>query len=97
MRAAKFPCQTSCPPRRSSRPESNLELRREILRAMNKLSPRLRAVVLLALVEEEPYQSIAEALGISESAVKLRVFRGVRILRKNAIGGRSPPMKEPGN
>ena len=63
-------------------PGEQLELRREILRAMNKLSPRLRAVVLLALVEEEPYQSIAEALGISESAVKLRVFRGVRILRK---------------
>lgn len=63
-------------------PGEQLELRREILRAMNKLSPRLRAVVLLALVEEEPYGRIAEALGISESAVKLRVFRGVRILRK---------------
>jgi RNA polymerase sigma-70 factor (ECF subfamily) len=63
-------------------PAEQLELRREILRAMNKLSPRLRAVVLLALVEEEPYERIAEALGISESAVKLRVFRGVRILRK---------------
>jgi RNA polymerase sigma-70 factor (ECF subfamily) len=63
-------------------PAEQLELRREILRAMNKLSPRLRAVVLLALVEEEPYERIAEALGISESAVKVRVFRGVRILRK---------------
>ena len=59
-----------------------LELRREILRAMDKLSPRLRAVVLLALVEEEPYARIAQALGISENAVKVRVFRGVRILRK---------------
>jgi len=37
---------------------------------------------MLALVEEEPYDSIAEALGISVSAVKVRVFRGVRILRK---------------
>lgn len=63
-------------------PAEQLELRREILRAMDKLSPRLRAVVLLALVDEEPYQSIAEALGISENAVKVRVFRGVRILRK---------------
>jgi RNA polymerase sigma-70 factor (ECF subfamily) len=63
-------------------PAEQIELRREILRAMNKLSPRLRAVVLLALVEEEPYEHIAQALGISESAVKLRVFRGVRILRK---------------
>ena len=34
------------------------------------------------LVEEEPYENIAEALGISVGAVKVRVFRGVRILRK---------------
>ena len=63
-------------------PAEQHELRREILHAMDKLSPRIRAVVLLALVEEESYQSIAEALGISENAVKVRVFRGVRILRK---------------
>ena len=63
-------------------PGEQLELRRHILRAMDKLSPRLRAVVLLALVEEEPYARIAEALGVSESTVKVRVFRGVRILRK---------------
>ncbi len=63
-------------------PIEQLALRGELSRAMNKLSPRVRAVVLLALVEEEPYGRIAEALGISESAVKVRVFRGVRILRK---------------
>jgi len=63
-------------------PGEQLELRRAIICAMDKLSPRLRTVVLLALVEEEPYECIAQALGISESAVKLRVFRGVRILRK---------------
>ncbi len=63
-------------------PADQLALRSEISRAMDKLSPRVRAVVLLALVEEEPYERIAEALGISESAVKVRVFRGVRILRK---------------
>lgn len=58
------------------------ELRRTILSAMNSLSPRLRLAVVLALVEEESYDRIAEALGISVSAVKVRVFRGVRILRK---------------
>lgn len=63
-------------------PAEQSELRRMIFSAMNGLSPRLRVVVLLALVEEEPYESIAEALGISVSAVKLRVFRAVRILRK---------------
>jgi RNA polymerase sigma-70 factor (ECF subfamily) len=63
-------------------PAEQLALRSEISRAMDKLSPRVRAVVLMALVEEEPYECIAEALGISESAVKVRVFRGVRILRE---------------
>jgi len=58
------------------------ELRQAILSAMNRLSPRLRVAVVLALIEEEPYDSIAEALGISVSAVKVRVFRGVRILRR---------------
>jgi len=58
------------------------ELRQSILGAMNRLSPRLRIAVILALVEEEPYDSIAEALGISVNAVKVRVFRGVRVLRK---------------
>jgi RNA polymerase sigma-70 factor, ECF subfamily len=58
------------------------ELRRMISAAMNRLSPKLRVVALLALVEEEPYEEIAEALGISASAVKVRVFRAVRNLRK---------------
>jgi len=55
-------------------PGEQVELRRQILRAVDKLSPRLRAVVLLALVEEEPYARIAEALGISENAVKVCAF-----------------------
>lgn len=63
-------------------PAERSELRQTILSAVNRLSPRLRIAVLLALVEEEPYDSIAEALGISVGAVKVRVFRGVRILRK---------------
>jgi RNA polymerase sigma-70 factor, ECF subfamily len=58
------------------------ELRQTILSAINRLSPRLRVAVLLALVEEESYDSIAGALGISVTAVKVRVFRGVRILRQ---------------
>lgn len=58
------------------------ELRGTILRAMDRLSPQVRATVLLALVEEQSYETIAEALGISVNAVKVRVFRGVRILRK---------------
>jgi len=58
------------------------ELRGKILAAINCLSPKLRVAVLLALIEEEPYEEIAYALGISANAVKVRVFRGVRILRR---------------
>lgn len=64
-------------------PAEQLELRREILGAIDKLSPPLRAVILLALVEEESYENIAQALGISKNAVRVRVFRGVRVLRKS--------------
>lgn len=58
------------------------ETRRAVRQAFASLSPKLRIVVQLGLLEEEPYRAIAEALGISESAVKLRMFRGVRLLRK---------------
>jgi DNA-directed RNA polymerase specialized sigma24 family protein len=39
-------------------------------------------VATLALVEEEPYDKIADAAGISVALVKVRVFRAVRLLRK---------------
>jgi len=58
------------------------ESRVAIRSAFASLAPRLRIVVQLGLVEEESYRTIANALGISEAAVKLRMFRAVRILRK---------------
>jgi RNA polymerase sigma factor (sigma-70 family) len=60
----------------------NAEARCAIHQAISTLPPRLRVVILLAFIEEEPYSQIADALGISENAVKVRVFRGVRLLRK---------------
>ncbi|MGH9410813.1 MAG: RNA polymerase sigma factor [Vicinamibacterales bacterium] len=51
--------------------------------AMRRLSPKLRIVALLALIEDEPYDVIADALGISVAAVKVRVFRAVRQLRRD--------------
>ncbi|PYU34745.1 MAG: hypothetical protein DMG28_04850 [Acidobacteria bacterium] len=50
--------------------------------AFRQLPARFQTVATLALIEEEPYDEIAGALGISISAVKLRVFRAVRLLRK---------------
>ena len=50
-------------------------------RAFRQLPPRLQVAATLALIEERPYQEIADALGISAAAVKTRVFRAVRRLR----------------
>jgi RNA polymerase sigma factor (sigma-70 family) len=61
------------------------ETRRAIQRALAELPPRLRVVVQLGLVEDEPYNEIAAALGVSLNAVKVRMFRGVRLLRKKLL------------
>jgi RNA polymerase sigma-70 factor (ECF subfamily) len=51
-------------------------------KAFAELPARLRVVAQLGLVEDEPYAEIAQALGISPGAAKLRMFRAVRLLRK---------------
>src|SRR5260370_651355 len=53
-----------------------------IKQAFFQLPAKYRLVATLALIEEEPYNDIAEAVGISIALVKVRVFRAVRILRK---------------
>ena len=53
-----------------------------IQQAFYDLPPKLRIAAVLALIEERPYQEIAEALGISAAGVKTRVFRAVKRLRK---------------
>jgi len=51
-------------------------------KAFAELPPRLRVVAQLGLVEDETHAEIAEALGISASAARTRMFRAVRVLRK---------------
>jgi RNA polymerase sigma-70 factor (ECF subfamily) len=58
------------------------ETRDRIRKAFYELPVKYRLVATLALVEEESYGEIARAVGISESLVKVRVFRAVRLLRK---------------
>jgi RNA polymerase sigma factor (sigma-70 family) len=58
------------------------EVRRKIARAFRRLPPKLQVAATLALIEEEPYAEIAQALSISTGAVKVRVFRALRFLRK---------------
>jgi RNA polymerase sigma-70 factor, ECF subfamily len=69
-------------------PAIRRETREQIKHAFLHLPAKYRLVATLALVEEEPYNRIAEAVGISAALVKMRVYRAVRILRKqlNAVG-----------
>lgn len=70
-------------PPESSAPDPLLqaEIRDRIARAFFGLPVRLRVAATLALIEECPYQEIANALDISLSAVKMRVGRAVALLR----------------
>jgi RNA polymerase sigma-70 factor (ECF subfamily) len=63
-------------------PAIRRETRERIKQAFFQLPAKYRLVATLALIEEEPYDRIAEAMGISAALVKIRVFRAVRILRK---------------
>ena len=59
------------------------EIRQKTALAFGRLPPNLRAAAILAVVEEQPHKEVAAALGITVAAVKLRVFRALRLLRKD--------------
>ncbi len=59
------------------------EIRQKTVLAFGRLPAKLRLAALLAVVEERPHKEVAEALGITVAAVKLRVFRALRLLRKD--------------
>jgi RNA polymerase sigma-70 factor, ECF subfamily len=71
-------------PREVSQPDPVVqrETQERIQLAFRRLPAKLQVAATLALIEELPYDEIAGALGTSVGAVKLRVFRAVRILRK---------------
>jgi RNA polymerase sigma-70 factor (ECF subfamily) len=53
-----------------------------IVLAFRRLPARLQIVAMLALVEEQPYAEIADALDLPVGTVKSRVFRATRFLRE---------------
>lgn len=57
-------------------------LRQTIERALEQLPHRLRAVVVLKHLEDLSHREIAERLGISESATKVRLHRARNSLRR---------------
>jgi RNA polymerase sigma-70 factor, ECF subfamily len=80
---AELPFDLMAPPERD--PGVAAEIREKTSAAFNRLPPNLRVAALLALVEELPYKEVAAALGISVAAVKVRVFRALRLLRKDLL------------
>lgn len=74
---------TSLPAGTGSDPAISEEIRRKTALAFGRLRPALRVAATLAVVEERPHKEVAEALGISVTAVKLRVFRALRVLRED--------------
>ena len=67
----------------SADPAITAEIRDRVAQAFRRLPAKLSAAAALAVVEGLPHKQIAAALGISVSAVKLRVFRALRILRND--------------
>jgi RNA polymerase sigma-70 factor (ECF subfamily) len=61
------------------------EVRFKTAQAFARLPPGLRIAAVLSVVEEQPHKVVAAALGISVGAVKLRVFRAIRLLRKDLL------------
>jgi RNA polymerase sigma-70 factor (ECF subfamily) len=64
-------------------PGVSAEIRSATVMAFGRLPPRLRIAATLAVIEQRPQKEVAEALGISVAAVKLRVFRALRLRRKD--------------
>ena len=68
-----------------ARAGESLERKQEhelVLRALAKLPPEKREVLVLSRFQGMKYEQIAELLGCEVGAVKVRVFRAVRSLRE---------------
>jgi RNA polymerase sigma factor (sigma-70 family) len=58
------------------------EQARKLQRALARLAPERREILVLARFSELKYERIAEMLGISEGAVKVRVHRALKELKE---------------
>lgn len=66
----------------SADPIVGRETRRHLAAAFRQLPVTLRVAATLSLIEDQSPKDIAAALGTSEGAVRVRVFRAVRLLRQ---------------
>ncbi|GFP23450.1 RNA polymerase sigma-70 factor, ECF subfamily [Candidatus Hakubella thermalkaliphila] len=70
------------------------ELREELVRKLDQLSPKLREAIVLVDIQELKYAEIAEMLGISIGTVKSRVSRAREELRASLIQLREQKTEE---
>jgi RNA polymerase sigma-70 factor (ECF subfamily) len=83
LRAARRHADSSTTDRQIQAPAtSDSDLRETIALAFRKLPPKLQVVATLALIEEQPYAEIADALDLPIGTIKSRIFRATRALRK---------------
>ena len=73
------------PSKSAADPGIAAEIRLKTSQAFARLPPGLRIAAVLSIIEEQPHKEVALALGISVGAVKLRVFRAIRLLRKDLL------------
>ena len=71
------------------RQTETMELRRELLSAIESLPPKYRAAVVLRHIQDLPYEDIAEALGVPLGTVKTWLFRGRELLQTRLAPMRS--------
>jgi RNA polymerase sigma factor (sigma-70 family) len=72
-------------------PESQLIEQQEIKgleRVLRALPEELRETIVLRYVRELPFESVASILGVSMSATKMRVYRGLEKMRELMTGQR---------
>jgi RNA polymerase sigma-70 factor, ECF subfamily len=91
MARREVPLEDDLPAGERPDPAVRREERERIVQAFLELPAKLRVAATLALIEEEPYRTIAEGLGISVGGVKTRVRRAVRQLRKKLKGLSAEP------
>ncbi len=78
-RSALAPVPVETPEHRVHRDE----LGRSLTRAVNTLSPKLRAAFILRFVEELPYREISSRLAISEPSARKRIQKARQRLRRD--------------
>lgn len=75
--------QVGDPSEGADRKARHKELQSIVIREIGNLSDGLRAIVSMRLIGEQSTAEIARELGMKESAVRMRAFRGLKALRKS--------------